>query len=66
LQHRSLDGDARATRALIVVHGLLRNANVYERTGEEAPADTSKFGLAPDTLRWDRKPGLMVFPLWGR
>ncbi len=32
----SLDGDARATRALIVLHGVLRNGNDYERSGENA------------------------------
>jgi pimeloyl-ACP methyl ester carboxylesterase len=32
----SLDGDARATRALIVLHGVLRNGDDYERSGETA------------------------------
>jgi pimeloyl-ACP methyl ester carboxylesterase len=32
----SLDGDARATRALIVLHGVLRNGDAYERSGETA------------------------------
>jgi pimeloyl-ACP methyl ester carboxylesterase len=32
----TLDGDARATRALIVLHGVLRNGDDYERSGETA------------------------------
>jgi pimeloyl-ACP methyl ester carboxylesterase len=32
----SLDGDANATRALIVLHGVLRNGNDYERSAENA------------------------------
>jgi len=32
----SLDGDASATRALIVLHGVLRNGDDYERSGESA------------------------------
>jgi pimeloyl-ACP methyl ester carboxylesterase len=32
----SLAGDRRAARALIVIHGVLRNADVYEHSGEEA------------------------------
>ena len=32
----SLDGDPRAERAIVVVHGLLRNADVYESGAEDA------------------------------
>src|ERR1700677_1493120 len=32
----SLDGDARATRALIILHGVDRNGDDYERSGETA------------------------------
>ena len=40
----SLDGDTRATRALIVIHGLLRNADEYERTGEQVLAAAKEAG----------------------
>jgi pimeloyl-ACP methyl ester carboxylesterase len=44
----SLDGNAQATRALIVIHGLLRNADEYERTGEAVLAAAKAAGA--DTL----------------
>jgi hypothetical protein len=40
----SLDGNAQATRALIVIHGLLRNADEYERTGEAVLAASHASG----------------------
>ena len=41
----SLDGNAQATRALIVIHGLLRNADEYERTGEAVLAAAQAAGV---------------------
>jgi pimeloyl-ACP methyl ester carboxylesterase len=51
----SLDGDASAERVLIDIHGLLRNADTYERTGEAvlAAADdraASTFLITPQFL----------------
>ncbi|MBD5657700.1 MAG: alpha/beta hydrolase [Candidatus Eremiobacteraeota bacterium] len=44
----SLDGDAHAVRAMIEIHGLLRNADEYERTGEAVIAAAKNRGA--DTL----------------
>jgi pimeloyl-ACP methyl ester carboxylesterase len=44
----SLEGDAHAVRALINIHGLLRNADEYERTGEAVIAAAKERGA--DTL----------------
>jgi hypothetical protein len=43
----TLDGSATATRAIVNIHGLLRNADVYEKTGEAAIAAAN---AAADTL----------------
>lgn len=59
----SLDGDAGITRALIIVHGVLRDADYYYDTGVIAAHDAHALGdtlvIAPQqTLYWDSKwPG---------
>lgn len=66
----SLEGDATATRALIVVHGVLRDADYYYDTGLIAASAAGKLDrtlvIAPQFVEWSELAGHSLAPgtLW--